>query len=273
MIEGFNFETLTIDSGGVVIARIAFQARQFTEHLAGSIPLEMVFIPGGIFVMGSTARYGYEDERPQHPVSVAPFWLGKAPVTQAQWRAVLGKKPACRFAGDDLPVERISWLDAQDFCRRLVKKTRRAYRLPSEAEWEYACRAGTSTPFYCGPTLTTDLANYVGEHIFSGEPRGVYRHTTTEAGTFPPNAYGLYDMHGNLWEWCADAWHENYLGAPADGSAWEGSAWEAGDARYRVVRGGSWHEPPNHCRSAVRLKYDPVERDEVVGFRLALTAL
>jgi formylglycine-generating enzyme required for sulfatase activity len=170
-----------------------------------------------------------------------------------------------RFVGPALPVDRACWSDAMGFCTRLSLKTGRAYRLPSEAEWEYACRAGTATPFYFGSTLTTDLANYVGEHTYAAEPKGVYRHKTTPGGSFPPNAFGLSNMHGNLWEWCADSWHEDYSGAPLDGSAWV----ERG-AQHRVVRGGSWHETPGHCRSAVRLKYDQRERDDFVGFRVVL---
>jgi len=226
----------------------------------------MVALPGGIFQMGSPSHAGYEDERPQHPVSIAPFLMGKYEVTQEQWLAVMGKSLDFRCVGPRLPVDRVSWKAAREFCERLAKKTRRAYRLPSEAEWEFACRAHTNTPFYFGPTITTDLVNYVGEHLFALEPKGIYRHCSTEGGSFPPNEFGLYDMHGNLWEWCADTWHDDYVGAPVDGSAWEGRS-----ARFRVLRGGSWHEIPGHCRSAVRLKFDAADGEDFVGFRVALT--
>jgi formylglycine-generating enzyme required for sulfatase activity len=265
-MDEFSFETLTINEHGQVVERRPGTARQFSEELGGGVPLEMVAIPGGMFQMGSAGHTGYPDERPQHLVSVSPFLLGKAEVTQEQWQAVMGNNLPFRFVGPKLPVERACWTDGVAFCARLSEKTGRAYRLPSEAEWEYACRAGTAGPFYFGPTLTTDLANYVGEHTYAAEPKGIYRHTTTPAGSFPPNAFGLYDMHGSLWEWCADAWHEDYSGAPPDGSAWV----ERG-AHFRVVRGGSWHETPAHCRSAVRLKFAQNERDDFVGFRVALT--
>jgi formylglycine-generating enzyme required for sulfatase activity len=165
-------------------------------------------------------------------------------------------------------VDRVSWYDAREFCERLSERTGRVYRLPSEAEWEYACRARTTTPFYFGETITTDLANYVGEHIYRSEPKGIYRHETTEVGSFPPNAFGLYDMHGNVWEWCADAWHDNYVGAPADGSVWESRS-----GSQRVLRGGCWHDPPGLCRSAARLKHVPHEGEDFFGFRVALASL
>jgi formylglycine-generating enzyme required for sulfatase activity len=155
-----------------------------------------------------------------------------------------------------------------EFCTVLAARTGRPYRLPSEAEWEYACRAGSTTPFHFGPTLTTDLANYVGEHTFGSEPPGVYRHGSTDAGSFPPNEFGLHDMHGNVWEWCADMWSEDYNSAPADGSPRVRRA-ERG-IRRRVLRGGSWHETPGNCRSAVRLGLDASEGEDFVGFRVAL---
>jgi formylglycine-generating enzyme required for sulfatase activity len=262
----YSFETVTIDERGQETARESHSARYFAEPLADRIVLEMTSIPGGIYPMGSFGREGYDDERPQHSVAVHAFWIGKYEITQEQWLAVMKKQLPCRFQGFQKPIDRASWKDSVEFCKRLAKMTGRAYRLPSEAEWEFACRAGTATPFYFGKTITTGLANYVGEHLFAQEPKGIYRHTTTEVGSFPPNAFGLYDMHGNLWEWCADAWHEDYTGAPVDGSAWLSK-----DERGRVVRGGSWHETPGHCRSAVRLKADPSERDDFIGFRIALS--
>ena len=157
-------------------------------------------------------------------------------------------------------------IKAEAFCKALSKKSGRPYRLPGEAEWEYACRAGSGTAFHFGETITTDLANYVGEFTYQNEPKGIYRHVSTEVGQFPPNAFGLYDMHGNIWEWCADDWHDNYTGAPVDGSAWK-SRYET---VFRVLRGGSWHEPPINCRSATRLKMDAREADDLFGFRVAL---
>jgi formylglycine-generating enzyme required for sulfatase activity len=266
-MDEFEFEVVTVNARGEIIERKVQRARQFSQDLGGGVKLEMVSIPGGLFSIGSPGHTGYEDEHPQHPVTVAPFFLGKFLITQEQWRAVTGKQPTCRCTGDKNPVDRVSWPDGQSFCKRLTKKTGRAYRLPSEAEWEYACRARTGTPFYFGATLTDQLANYVAEHVFADEPKGMYRHVSTPGGTFPPNEFGLYDMHGNLWEWCADTWHESYTGAPSSAAPWE----ERG-AEFRVVRGGSWHEIPNHCRSAVRLKFKADERDDVVGLRVALSA-
>ncbi|MCZ8162317.1 MAG: formylglycine-generating enzyme family protein, partial [Microcystis sp. LE19-196.1B] len=135
-----------------------------------------------------------------------------------------------------------------EFCARLSKLTGREYRLPSEAEWEYACRAGTTTPFYFGETITGELANYRASGTYAGEPKGEDREQTTPVGQFPPNAFGLYDMHGNVWEWCADTWHDNYDGAPTDGSA----CIENGDDNRSPLRGGSWFYDPLYCRSADR---------------------
>ena len=266
-MQEFEFETLTLDRQGAIIARTTHRAQQFVQDLGTGIALEMVVVPGGSFLMGSPKGYGYDDERPQHHVTVAPFLMGRYPITQEQWKAVMESSPPYRCQGARRPVDRVSWNDAQEFCKRLSAKTGQVYRLPSEAEWEYACRARTTTPFYCGETITTDLANYCGEHTYRQESKGLYRHETLDVGSLTPNAFGLYDMHGNLWEWCADAWHENYVGAPTDGRAWD-----TGGASQRVVRGGSWHEPPDLCRSATRLKFDPSEPDDLVGFRVVLTS-
>ena len=264
--QEFEFEAVTVNSLGEVTERQTHTAHQFSENLGGGLFLEMVVIPGATFLMGSRPGDGYDDEFPQHSVRVSCLLMGKCPITQEQWKAVMGSLPPCRGKGARRPVDRVSWDDARVFCRRLSAKTGRAYRLPSEAEWEYACRAGTRTPFYFGQTITTDLANYVGEHIYRSEPKGIYRHETTDVGSFPPNAFGLADLHGNVWEWCADAWHDNYAGAPVDGSVWEGRA-----GTLRVLRGGGWHDPPGLCRSAARLKNVPHEGEDFFGFRVALT--
>ena len=264
----FAFEVVTVNDRGEITARETHSARQVTEDLDNGVSLEMVVVPGGTFLMGSSAGHGYDDERPQHSVKVASFLMGKYPVTQEQWQAVMGWIPPCRCKGARRPVDRVSWNDAREFCRRLSEKTGRAYRLPSEAEWEYACRARPTTPFYVGETITTELANYVGEYTYRSEPKGVYRHEATEVGSFPPNAFGIYDLHGNVWEWCADAWHGNYTGAPTDGSVWE-----SGSASHRVLRGGCWHDPPDLCRCASRLKQGATEGEDFFGFRVGLTSL
>ena len=264
-LQEFAFETPTADAQGVFVAYSPCRARFLTEPLAQSVTLEMVYIPGGTFLMGSPLGQGYDDERPQHTVTLGPFLLGKYPVTQEQWQALMGPTTG-RFRGPRLPVSNVSWHDANAFCRRLAARTRRPYALPSEAQWEYACRANTATPFAFGETLTTDLANYNGLFTYLQEPPGLYRHEITPVGSFAPNAFGLYDLHGQLWEWCADTWHPDYAGAPVDGSAWT----IGGHPAQRVARGGSWHDGPDVCRSAVRLKALAAAGDELMGFRVML---
>jgi formylglycine-generating enzyme required for sulfatase activity len=268
-----TFTTVRVNSRGDIIRRSEGKAEVMTENIGNGVSLEMVKIPGGRFLMGSpeTEVKRNDDEGPQHYVNVPEFFMGKYTVTQAQWQAVMGNNPS-RFKGKNRPVENVSWNDATKFCQKLSKKTGRDYRLPSEAEWEYACRAGTKTPFYFGETINTDLANYRGtdneEYGLSGSygrgPKGEYRKQTTDVGDFPPNSFGLYDMHGNVWEWCADEWHDNYDGAPTDGSVWLD-----GNKQRSLVRGGSWDENPFMCRSAHRNYSD--RRDvlnDFAGFRL-----
>jgi formylglycine-generating enzyme required for sulfatase activity len=218
-----------------------------------------------------------EDERPQHQVTIKPFCFGKYPVTQVQWQAIaalpqvnLELKPnPSRFEGANRPVESVSWRDAVEFCARLSNHTQKPYRLPSEAEWEYACRAGTTTPFHFGETITTDLANYNGNYTYGNGSKGVYRKETTEVGSFKiANEFGLYDMHGNVWEWCQDDWHNNYEGAPTDGSAWISD-----DAKSdKLLRGGSWPDNPENCRSASRGCYVAGFDDNDSGFRVVCGA-
>jgi formylglycine-generating enzyme required for sulfatase activity len=219
----------------------------FTEDLGKGIKLEMIAIPGGTFLMGSPENEaGRRDtESPQHQVSVPSFFIGKYLLTQAQYQAVMGNNPA-RFKGNNRPVEKVSWDDAVAFCQKLTQKTGKNYKLPSEAQWEYACRAGTTTPFYFGKTITPDLVNYDGNYVYAAAPKGKYRKQTTDVGTFPPNAFGLYDMHGNVWEWCEDDWQENYIIAPLNGSA------SISQSTRKVLRGGSWLYAPVLCRSAYR---------------------
>jgi formylglycine-generating enzyme required for sulfatase activity len=258
-----EFETPTLNKRGEIITRAHYSAEQFTEDFGNGIPLDMILIPSGIFKMGSFHNTGSADEHPQHTVTIKSFLMGKTLITQGQWKAVMGKLPACRFKGDNLPVERVSWNDGQKFCQRLSQKTGRQYQLPSEAQWEYACRAGTNTPFSFGETLTVEVANFNGEHIFREEPRGFYFHSTSQGGKFPPNAFGIYDMHGNLWEWCIDNWLDDYSSSPRDGSSYQNKG-----SRYGVARGGSWHEPPVLCRSAARLGVSQSDADEFMGFRV-----
>ncbi len=246
-LQTFTFDVITVNDRGEEISHIPSSASYFPEDLGDGIILEMVWIPGGTFLMGlqETEKERYNSESPLHQVTIQPFFMGKYPVTQAQWKAVaalpqinisLNPNPFDKWA--NLPVDGVSWDDAMEFCARLAKKTGKIYRLPSEAEWEYACRAGTTTPFHFGETITRDLANYYKE----------YTGQITEVGSFPPNTFGLYDMHGNVWEWCADLWDENYRSALPDGTVWE----PGGKTRYRMLRGGSCKSVPRGCRSAYR---------------------
>jgi formylglycine-generating enzyme required for sulfatase activity len=292
----FEFEVVTVNAEGQISQREQRSAEYRREALGNGVTLDLVLIPGGTFTMGSPAgeegRDWYGDfndalkgvnvEGPQHQVKIPPFLMGKYPVTQAQWKAVaampksecdLESDPA-NFKGDNRPVEQVSWDDAVEFCQRLSKHTGRKYRLPSEAEWEYACRAGTTTPFHFGSTITTDLANYAGidwenkGKTYSGSygqgPKGEYRQKTTDVSCFSANGFGLYDMHGNVWEWCLDHWHNTYDGAPTDGSAWLSS----GESKLRLLRGGSWDYAPWHCRSANRNWFARDAQNVSLGFRL-----
>ena len=270
----FSFETVTVDAKGKIVKRIKGEAVQQSIDLGNGVNLEMVLIPAGTFLMGSPENEEgrSDDESPQHRVTVAPFYMGKYSVTQAQWEAVMGNNPS-NFKGANRPVEQVSWEDAQEFCQRLNKNFRSLgdfgslpFRLPSEAEWEYACRAGTTMPFYFGETITTELANYDGNYTYASGTKGTYREQTTDVGSFPPNAFGLYDMHGNVWEWCADPWHDNYDGAPTDGSVWE----KAGNASYRLLRGGSWDYRPGYVRSAYRDDSSPAFHYDFIGLRLVV---
>ncbi|MBD2142589.1 formylglycine-generating enzyme family protein [Anabaena sp. FACHB-1250] len=262
----FEFETVTVDKTGKIVNQENHQAKYFKEDLGNGITLDMVQIPGGSFMMGSpTSEKGWsESESPQHQVNVPGFSMGKFVVTQEQYQQIMGNNPS-RFSGAKRPVEQVSWNDAVEFCQKLSQQTGREYRLPSEAEWEYACRGGTTTPFHFGETITTDLANYNGTYTYASEPKGKYLERTTDVGSFPPNAFGLYDMHGNVWEWCQDDWHNNYIDAPKDGSVWTSRS-----GNSKVLRGGSSFNVPLYCRSASRTFSYLVEVDiyNSIGFRV-----
>jgi formylglycine-generating enzyme required for sulfatase activity len=203
--------------------------------------------------MGSSD--GNNDEKPPHPVTVQEFYLGKYPVTQEQWQAVMGNNPSKFSDTPQNPVERVSWNDCQEFCQKLSQMTGQTYRLPSEAEWEYACRAGTQTRYYFG-----DNENQLGDYAWYEDNSGSKTHPV---GQKKQNPWGLYDMHGNVWEWCEDSWHPNYQGAPTDGSPWNDN-----DSQKRVRRGGSWYNSPWNCRSAYRFNSDPGLRFINFGFRV-----
>ncbi|MBW4517956.1 MAG: formylglycine-generating enzyme family protein [Timaviella obliquedivisa GSE-PSE-MK23-08B] len=265
-VKTFSFEVITLNKKGKIVQQQTQSAQFFAEDLGNGVMLDMVAIPGGTFVMGSPdseAERG-DDESPQHSVTIAPFYMGKFAVTQAQYQAIMGINPS-HFRGEKRPAENVSWKKAIAFCQQLSQKTGNLYRLPSEAEWEYACRAGTTTPFHFGETITTDLANYDGNHTYGQGLRGTCREETISVGSFPANAFGLHDMHGNVWEWCEDRWHKNYKkGAPMDGSAWLSKK----EDTNRVLRGGSWLDGSWNCRSASRYCGDAGTRPFNGGFRI-----
>lgn len=273
-------------------SRIKIDRRQgqnqfFEESLPGGIGLRMMAIPAGTFLMGSPdgELERLSREGPQHEVTVKAFFMGKFPVTQAQWWEIaklpkvereLNSLPAY-FSGKTHPIEQVSWYAATEFCARLSAYTKRNYRLPTEAEWEYACRAGTTTPFHFGETITTDLANYRGtpdaSRGWSGSygfgPEGEDRQRTTPVDYFGlANAFGLCDMHGNVMEWCQDHWHSSYRNAPTDGAAWVNEEGKGGD---RILRGGSWSFDPDSCRSAHRISLPPDYIGNYIGFRVVCT--
>ena len=277
----FQLETLERKRTGIlrrlnwVVKKSRAQGRHFIESLSEDVPLGMVFIPGGQFLMGSPGNEPERSDResPQHKVTVPDFFIGRYLITQVQWRAVASmfqvnrelKADQFEFKGDDRPVENVSWYEAVKFCDLISQHTGRIYRLPTEAEWEYACRAGSTTPFHFGSTLTQEIANYDASKTYNDGPKGQASGSTTPVGQFDnANAFGLSDMHGNVWEWCQDIWHDNYEGAPTDGSAWT----EGGNSDLRILRGGSWLDNPGICRSARRLNLTPGNRGDSIGFRV-----
>ncbi|NEO25671.1 MAG: formylglycine-generating enzyme family protein [Kamptonema sp. SIO4C4] len=306
----FEFEVVRVNRRGEIVQQERRTAPYYRERLGEGVSLDLVAIPGGTFQMGSSEGEGDKDEHPQHPVTVQPFFMGKTPITQRQWYAVVTEvgmiereleADPSRFKGDppqpplirgekkartrwERPVERVSWYEAVEFCARLSQLTGKEYRLPSEAEWEYACRAGTETPFHFGETITGELANYDASLTFADEPKGDYRKETTPVDYFPyANGFGLYDMHGNVWEWCLDPYHNNYKGAPRDGTVWDEKI-KKNDNRYqkpseylkpllnsgstKIVRGGSWYNLPGICRSAYRDLNNPDGSDNLIGLRV-----
>jgi formylglycine-generating enzyme required for sulfatase activity len=287
--------------------------RDFTENIGNQVTLDLVLIPGGSFWMGTKdeeiknlcknydVRYNFDAETPQHQVRVTTFLMGRYPITQEQWRIVAGWEKIIRELDTDpsqfksdyekierwqRPVEGVSWEDAQEFCRRLSKKTQKEYCLPTEAQWEYACRGVAHSslatqnltkvewndrynqPFHFGETISTQLANYNGNYTYGTNSQGEDRGQTTPVGYFQvANNFGLYDLHGNTWEWCEDDYHINYQGAPEDGSAWVSKA-----SSIKVIRGGSCFLSPRYCRSACRAWDTSTDSGSGFGFRVVCVA-
>ena len=272
----FTYTFLRIDNtNSIVIGRnpplktIEYRgkAKYITVDLGKGVTMDLVGIPGGKYLMGSPDNEAERssEESPQHSVAIRPFLMGKYPVTQKQWERIMKNNPS-RFTDDpDNPVEKVSWFNCWEFCEKLSEKIGREFRLPTEAEWEYACRGKTKNPFHFGETITTELANYNGEYTYSSEKEGEYRGKTTKVGSFFPNSFGLYDLHGNVAEWCADSWHDSYQNAPNNGSAWLSD----NEKDSRVLRGGSWLHLPGSCRSSHRLSSSPESKSDAFGFRIA----
>lgn len=269
------FQYVTVDACGDILTREASNVESVFLEIDRRAMIEFVPVPAGSFVMGSPAdeasRFG--DEGPQRTVIVAAFLMSKFQVTQSIWR-VAAKLPRINrqlkeqpsyAVGDDLPVENVSWDDALEFCARISAKSGWRVRLPSEAEWEYACRAGSEAPFAFGPTLTPDIANFNGKIPYGQAVAGEYRGRSIAVGSLGKvNAFGLADMHGNIAEWCLDAWHDEYSSAPLDASAWLAG----GNPDARVIRGGSWGSSAAGCRSATRDRCDAEMGTRHLGFRV-----
>lgn len=299
-LRPFAYSVPTLNERGALLSSLAAKASHFFES-AQAVQIEMVEIPGGRFLMGANAdevRLAFAEatrefdnidddtyqtittEMPQHAVNINGFFMSRYEITQAQYYAVMGTLPsiAPQFRSPNFPVVNVSWHEANEFCARLSRLTGRNYRLPSEAEWEYAARAGTTTPFAFGPNISPQVAVYNSALPFNSAPRGPVRRAMTGVGEIAPaNRFGLHDMHGNVWEWCADYWHGGYDGAPTDGSAWDQpetlpadsvNGTDAGPDQSHVARGGSWNSPATRNRSASRFRYFPTYRAASLGFRV-----
>jgi eukaryotic-like serine/threonine-protein kinase len=270
-LDTISFTSVKLDRFGKTVNRPSSSTIGFKEELANGLSLAMVRIPAGKFQMGSPANEQGRDsnESPQHMVTVPEFYMGQNLVTQAQWQALMGSNPAS-FKGDDqLPVNSVSWLDAIDFCQKLSEETGHTYRLPTEAEWEYACRAGTKTPFAFGETITTAIVNFKGIlWPYANADEGEYRQKTTTVGSFPANLFGLYDMHGNLYEWCLDEWQDNYKNTPTNGRS--KGVQSRNSEIDRVLCGGSCFHFASSCRSASRIYSAVSDRYENYGLRVVI---
>jgi formylglycine-generating enzyme required for sulfatase activity len=257
--SNFEFESVILDTQGQKVNQYRKHVQRYVEDIDG-ISLEIIAIPGGTYLMGSSESKPSMNEQPVHSVTIQPFWISKYTITKSQWKSVASlptvnhalKKLPSRSGSADHPVVQVSWYEAVEFCERLSRKTGHIYRLPSESEWEFSCRAGTSTPFHFGETLTSDFANYDGSILYRSEKKSIHQGKLLKVGSFPfANLFGLFDMHGNVWEWCLDHWHESYDEAPIDGSAWVEFGNNLNRSR-RIIRGGSWRNEPYLCRSAYR---------------------
>ena len=299
-LSEFQFDVIAGDQRGKVTQSRKSRARYFAESLNDGAVIEMVEVPGGAYSMGTSSDeidqiakdHGRAVERdmkdrlserlrwetPQHMVNLTGFYLSKFEVTQTQWRAVAQLPKVSRdlvsdpsfFKGGSRPVEMVSWDDAMEFCDRLSRATGRKYRLPTEAEWEYACRAGSKSPFHFGETMTPAWANYDAKSPYASGPKGDSRQQTISVGSLGvANAFGLYDMHGNVWEWCLDTWHDNYIQAPRDGKSRDREA----NNYVKVIRGGAWNSFAGECRASSRNRITSPFKLNGVGFRVVAEGL
>jgi formylglycine-generating enzyme required for sulfatase activity len=277
-LQRFDFASPTVDRQGRQIALHEHQAQFFTQDLSEQVALEMVLIPGSAALM-SEIREKADTGSIQllHQAALRPLFMAKYPVTQAQWQTVAGwpkvnreldPQPAC-FKDPERPVESVSWLDTEEFCQRLSRVSGLRYHLPKESQWEYACRAGTQTPFHYGPVITARLANYSDAYRNTDKLASAGRGATVPVGRFAPNAFGLHDMHGNVWEWCADLWQKKphsplsfSYGRPAKQTIC---------ANWRSLRGGAWSDTPEKIRSDYRSMYQEQALSSSIGFRVACT--
>ncbi len=275
-LDTFAFDVPTLDKTGKVWRSQMRSAKFLPVSLKNADRLDMVAIDPGTFLMGAARSESRRKpvEVPQRRVRTSPFLISKHPITQSQWAAVatlpkirrdLSPNPSY-FQGRDRPVESVSWLEAVEFCDRLSQHTGRRFQLPSEAQWEYACRAGTQTPFHTGDTIASQFANYVGTYTYKAEPAGNYLKSTSPVGSYKPNGFGLHDMHGNVWEWCADTWHRNYRNLSKHHNPMASHQ----QAQLRAIRGGSWLDSPDKIRSASRSKTFETHLNRTIGFRVAM---
>jgi formylglycine-generating enzyme required for sulfatase activity/tRNA A-37 threonylcarbamoyl transferase component Bud32 len=261
-LNKFQFQVITVNNKGEEKESKTVEAEYQTEDLGKGISLEMISLPGGEFLFGlpPEIKEKIDHDILQQVIKLSPFYISKYPITQNQWEAVMNNNPS-RFKGGNRPVEQVSWFDAVTFCQKLSAKIGKEYRLPTETEWEYACRGGTTTPFHFGQTITTDLANYDGNCAYGTAPKGRYRQKTINVGSFSPNSFGLYDMHGNVREWCANIWENTYNGQEIIIS-------DVNDLRLRALRGGSWADHPLYCRCTTRYGLEPNTKNFIIGFRV-----
>lgn len=259
--ETIQFTTIKLDSKGNIASQVESKALIYKENLGEGIIITMVKILAGSFVMGSSSEEKTLYASPQHQVTLKEFYMAQTEITQAQYQKIMNSNPSS-FQNSNYPVENISWKDAKKFCQQLSKFSGKQYSLPTESQWEYACRAGTTTPFYFGDIITSGTAKY---NIKISESTDSTK--TVEVGKFPPNAFGLYDMHGNVSEWCEDNWHEDYQGAPTDESSWTA---QNAHKNSRIIRGGSMVKNKLDCRSASR-EWWPADAKRIdIGFRIVL---